>query len=155
MNRIISVNICTEDIRTAACSEKKRYRGGYSFVSHHLFEPQRQSSRVRLLRSVLHKVPQRPRKRMASRIRELFKIKDLKQAQELSKKLFSEFSSLIPNAFGILERGWAYAIRLCHFPKQHWQQIRTKRPVEHTIQLFRLFHCHTALAKEVMSMNTS
>ena len=106
------------------------HKGIEAAIRHCLPEAQHQRCTVHLLRNILHKVPQRLRKRMAPRFSELFKAKDLKEAQELRAKFTTEFTSLIPDAFEILERGWASATRFYCFPKEHWKRIRTPNGLE-------------------------
>jgi putative transposase len=106
------------------------HKGIEAAVRHQLPEAERQRCTVHLQRNMLHKIPQRLRGRLAPRFSQLFKAKGLKEAQELRAKLAGEFASLIPEAFEILDRGWAAATRFYRFPKEHWVRIRTTNGLE-------------------------
>jgi transposase-like protein len=106
------------------------HKGIEAAIRHLLPEAERQRCTVHMLRNILHKIPQRLRGRLAPRFSQLFKAKGLKEAQELRTKLAGEFGSLIPEAFEILDRGWAAAARFYRFPKEHWMRIRTTNGLE-------------------------
>lgn len=106
------------------------HKGIEAAIRHHLPEAERQRCTVHLLRNILHKIPQRLRKRLAPRFSRLFTAKGLAEAQELRTKLASEFGSLIPEAFDVLDRGWAAATRFYRFPKEHRVRIRTTNGLE-------------------------
>jgi transposase-like protein len=106
------------------------HKGIEAAIRHLLPEAERQRCTVHLQRNMLHKIPQRLRARLAPRFSQLFKAKGLKEAQELREKLAGEFGSLIPEAFEILDRGWAAATRFYRFPKEHWVRLRTTNGLE-------------------------
>jgi putative transposase len=106
------------------------HKGIEAAIRHHLPEAQRQRCTVHLQRNILHKIPQRLRGRMASRFSQLFKAQDLEKAEQLRSELRDEFGSLIPEAFEVLDHGWAAATRFYDFPSEHWVRIRTTNGVE-------------------------
>jgi putative transposase len=106
------------------------HKGIEAAVRHHLPEAERQRCTVHLLRNILHKIPQRLRKRLAPRFSRLFTAKDLTEAQQLRTKLAAEFASLLPEAFDTLDRGWASATRFYRYPKEHRARIRTTNGIE-------------------------
>lgn len=106
------------------------HKGIEAAIRHQLPEAERQRCTVHMLRNILHRIPQRLRARLAPRFSQLFKAKGLKEAQELRERLAVEFGSLIPEAFEILDHGWAAATRFYRFPKEHWMRIRTTNGLE-------------------------
>lgn len=106
------------------------HKGIEAAIRHVLPEAVRQRCTVHLMRNLLHRIPQRLRGRLAPRFSKLFSAPGLKEAQEMRTKLAEEFRSLLPEAFEILDHGWAAATRFFAFPKEHWVKIRTTNGLE-------------------------
>jgi transposase-like protein len=106
------------------------HKGIEAAIRHVLPEAGRQRCTVHFVRNLLHKVPQRLRGRLAPRFSRLFCAQGLKEAQELRSKLAEEFGAMLPEAFEVLDRGWAAATRFYAFPKEHWVRIRTTNGLE-------------------------
>ena len=95
------------------------HKGIAAAVRKYLPEAEYQRCTVHLIRNTTQKIPKRLRNRLIPRISELFKAESLERAEELKQRLTDEFRSLVPEAFVIIERGWANATRFDKRTRSH------------------------------------
>ncbi len=93
-------------------------------------EARRQRCTVHLQRNVGAKVPRRLRKRVAREVSVIFQAGGLTEAKKLLAEFKARWAKELPEAVGVLERGFSAATQFYAFPEPHWSRLRTTNGLE-------------------------
>ncbi len=93
-------------------------------------EARRQRCTVHLQRNVGAKVPRRLRKRVAREVSVIFQAGGLTEAKKLLAEFKAHWAKELPEAVGVLERGFSAATQFYAFPEPHCSRLRTTNGLE-------------------------
>lgn len=96
-----------------------------------------QRCQVHVARNVLCKVPQKMKKEVTDRLRDIFYAPDRKKSLEQFNKFMENYESIIPSAVRSLKNNIGNCLTFYSFPEEEWISLRTTNIIERVNKEFK------------------